>query len=256
MNSLLTFQSLYFNYPGVEKPVLDALDLHIDPGTVTVLLGPNGAGKTTLLNLVLGWLKPSAGEVCFQGRNLQSYSRRELGQKMALVPQLEHIAFEFTVLDYVLLGRTPYLRPLDMPTVKDMEIAGQALKQTGIHRLAQRAVTSLSGGERQLVLLARSLAQQPELLLLDEPSSHLDLANKARLIKILKTLNAQDVSILLSTHEPEVASALATHLVLVRDGQVLAAGPFDALFTSAHLGALYGLPVEVIKASGRKVALY
>ena len=256
MSALVSFKQIGFAYPDASKPALHGLDLEIAPGSVTALLGPNGAGKTTLLNLVLGWLKPADGEVLFQGRPLGAYGRRDLGQKIALVPQSEHFTFEFTVLDYVLLGRAPYLQPLAMPGAADLEVAREAIAEAGIQELTHRPVTALSGGERQLVLLARALAQQPELLLLDEPSSHLDLANKARLIKILKSLNNRGVSILLSTHEPEVASSLASHLVLVREGQVFAEGNFEALFTAPNLEKLYGLPVEVITVGQRKIAIY
>ena len=208
MNTLLAFQDIAFRYQPHNGPVLRQLALEIQPGTITAILGPNGVGKTTLLHLTLGWLKPEAGQVRLAGKPLGSYSRHELGQWMALVPQSEHMPFDYSVIEYVLLGRAPYLKPLEMPGERDRLIARQAVEQVGLSGLEKRAITRLSGGERQLVLLARALAQQPRLLLLDEPTSHLDLSNKSRLLGLLQQLVAQGVTIMLTTHEPDVAAWL------------------------------------------------
>jgi len=180
MSSLpvLKFSDLTFKYPFAARPVMEHFSLGIDHGTVTAILGPNGAGKTTLLHLALGWLKPQNGNIELDGRPLTGYSRRELGQWMGLVPQKEYIQFEFSLLEYVLLGRAPHLPPLAMPEEGDYQVASDALERVGLEALQERSILSLSGGERQLVLLARALAQKPRLLLLDEPTSHLDLSNK------------------------------------------------------------------------------
>ncbi len=250
---LLAFDRVHFGYQPDGRMVLRDLSLEIQPGTVTAILGPNGAGKTTLLHLALGWLSPRTGKVFLNGCPLGSYSRRALGQWMALVPQSERIPFEYSVLEYVLLGRAPHLAPLEMPGVADCRIAAQALESVGLDRLDGRAITTLSGGERQLVLLARALAQQPRLLLLDEPTAHLDLGNKARLLGLLQGLAAQGVTMLLTTHEPQVAAALASRLVLMREGQVRHHGPLEQVLTSEHLSATYGVPVRVIQVDGKQV---
>ena len=223
---------------------------------MTAILGPNGAGKTTLLHLALGWLKPQSGYIRLEQRLLKDYSRRALGQWMGLVPQSEHISFEYSLLEFVLLGRAPYLSALAMPEKADYEIALDALRQVGLDALYQRSILSLSGGERQLVLIARALAQRPRLLLLDEPTSHLDLGNKGRLVHLLRDLQTRGVTILFTTHEPEVAAALATHLVLMQKGQVLKAGPLANVFTAADLTRLYQLPVSVVDLDGHKVTLW
>jgi iron complex transport system ATP-binding protein len=176
--SLLAFQDVRFVYPANDRPVFPQLTLDIAPGTVTAILGPNGVGKTTLLHLALGWLKPQAGHVALQGRPLGSYSRGEPGRKMGLVPQSEHTAFEYSLLEYVLLGRAPYLKPLEMPGPEDARIALDALARVGLAGWEGRSIARVSGGERQLVLVARALAQQPRFLLLDEPTSHLDLGTR------------------------------------------------------------------------------
>lgn len=252
----LAFQDIRFTYPANGRPVFQQLSLEIAPGTVTAILGPNGAGKTTLLHLALGWLKPQAGHVALRGRPLASYSRGELGRELGLVPQSEHTAFEYSLLEYVLLGRAPYLKPLEMPGAEDTRVALDALARVGLAGWAERSIARVSGGERQLVLIARALAQQPRFLLLDEPTSHLDLGNKARLVALLRDLVNQGVTILFTTHEPEVAAGLATHLVLMRGGQVLQAGPLTETFTAEHLSTTYGVPVEVARVRDRQVVLW
>jgi iron complex transport system ATP-binding protein len=254
--SLLRFSNITFGYPGAQRPVMDKLDLEIGLGTATAILGANGAGKTTLLFLALGWLKPQGGVIELGEQSLSSHTRRELGQSMALVPQNEHVPFEFSLFEYVLLGRAPYLPPLAMPREADYQIAWDALKRVGLDSMKDRSILSLSGGERQLLLIARALAQQPRLLLLDEPTSHLDLSNKGRMVHLLRDLCAQGVTILFTTHEPDVASALSTHLVLMQEGEILETGTLEQVFTSQSLTRLYQLPVEVSIVSGRRVVLW
>jgi iron complex transport system ATP-binding protein len=254
--ALLSFDHLSFGYQPDAQTVLRAFSLDVQPGSVTAILGPNGTGKTTLLHLALGWLIPQSGRVLLDDRPLGTYSRRDLGRRVALVPQSERIPFDYSILEYVLLGRAPYLAPLAMPGAEDYRISEQVIVQTGLSALGDRAITTLSGGERQLALVARALAQQPRLLLLDEPTSHLDLANKVRLLKLMRELTARGVTLLLSTHEPEVAAAIATHLVLMRDGQVYRAGPLAEVFTAEHLSTTYGVPVSVTQVEGRQIALW
>ncbi len=255
MKDTLAFDTLSFAYP--ESPlVLNGLSLGFERGSITALLGPNGAGKTTLLHLALGWLKPVSGKVKLDGRNLNSYSRQELGRRVGLVPQSENISFEYTVLEYVLLGRAPYLPPLSMPGDEDLFAAQNALAQVGLAGFEMRTMLELSGGERQLVLVARSLAQNPQILLLDEPTSHLDLGNKARLVQIFKTLQTQGITILLTTHDPELAALLSTHIVLMGRGGILAGGLVSDVLTAEHLSQLYGVPVRMAEVAGQKVILW
>ena len=253
---LLNFEGVTFRYPSAGQAVMEGFNLVIEPGTVTAILGPNGAGKTTLLHLALSWLRPQQGQILLDGRGLNHFARRELGQWMGLVPQSEHTSFEYSLLEYVLLGRAPYLPPLGMPGDADYQIAIDAIRQVGLASIAHRSILSLSGGERQLVLVARALAQQPRMLLLDEPTSHLDLSNKGRLVHLLRELAARGVTILFTTHEPDVASALATDLVLMRKGQVLETGSLEDVLTTASLTRLYQLPVQVAQVDGRKVVLW
>jgi iron complex transport system ATP-binding protein len=229
--------------------------LEVPAGAVTAILGPNGSGKTTLLRLLLGVLRPAVGTIQLAGRPQEDYSRRERSRFIGLVPQDEHIPFDFSVLEYVLLGRAPYLGPLQMPGAADRHIALQALHLVGMDGLEGRTLPNLSGGERQLVTLARALAQQPHVLLMDEPTAHLDLSNQERLLAIMADLNARGVTLLLTTHDPNLAASVAGFAVLMRGGQILAAGPPEATLTPEKLSATYGVPVQVYRIDGRRVIL-
>lgn len=253
---ILAFEDLHFRYAPGAAAVLDGLSFSLQPGTVTALLGPNGAGKTTLLRLALGRQKPQSGRVLLAGRPLPAYPRRELGRWIGLLPQSENIPFEYSILEFVLLGRAPYLNPLETPHERDCLLAMGALQRVGLGGMAERSITTLSGGERQLVQLARALAQEPHLLLLDEPTSHLDLGNKKRLLTLLGELASSGMTLMLTTHEPEVADAAASQVVLMRSGRVLHAGPLEETLTAPLLTATYGVDVQVRVLEGHRVVLW
>lgn len=251
----LSLRHLSFAYEPEGPEVLHDLSLDIPAGTATAVLGPNGCGKTTLLHVALGWLAPRAGEVTVAGRPLGAIPRRERGRLLALVPQAEHVPFDFSVLEYVLMGRTPYLGVLGMPGKEDHRIALETLESLGLGHLWRRPVPELSGGERQMVTLARALAQRTPILLLDEPTAHLDLGNKGRLLDTLRGLAGQGTTVLFTTHDPETAALAARHLVLMRSGRVLAAGPLGEVLDGERLSATYGVPVRVVVVEGRPVVL-
>ncbi len=251
MATAISTENLYFSYNGPQRPVLRGLSVGIPAGSLTAILGPNGSGKTTLLRLLLGFLPPSEGMIAVAGQPLSSYSRREMGRLMALVPQSEHIPFNFSALEYVLLGRTPYLRPLESPRPLDRQVAMDALKSVGAEALAERSVAALSGGEQQLVILARAVAQQPRILLMDEPMSHLDLGNQGRILSIMRQMAASEVTVIFTTHDPNAAATVASYVVLMRHGEVLAAAPPAQSMTDANLSETYGVPVAVLQAGNR-----
>ncbi len=254
--SLVAFRGVTFGYQPGGVAVLSELDWTLREGSITSILGPNGAGKTTLLFLAMGWLKPWAGSITLGGRPLPSYSRRALGRQIALIPQSEHIPFEYSVLEYVLLGRAPYLPALGMPSAEDERIAYQALERVGIAHLYSHCVLKLSGGERQLVLAARALAQQPRLLLLDEPTSHLDLSNKVRLAQILRGLAEGGATILMTTHDPDLALAVSDETVLMERGRVVVSGPTRAVATGENLTRIYRVPVRIVAVEGKNQVLW
>jgi iron complex transport system ATP-binding protein len=248
----LSFENVFFGYEKKSPPVINGLNLQINEGKIASILGPNGAGKTTLLFLALGWLRNWKGNISLLGKPLQNYSRKSLGKLIALIPQSEHIPFEYTVLEYVLLGRAPYLPPLGMPSDADQEIAFEALERVGISHLYSSSILGISGGERQLVLAARALTQKPRLLLLDEPTSHLDLSNKYRLIKILRKLKEEGTTILMTTHEPEIALAISDDTILMNKGQVVSTGSTADVVSDINLTQIYSVPVKIIEVEGKR----
>ena len=252
----LSFHDASFEYQAEGPMVLKAVSLNVPAGSITAVLGPNGAGKTTLLFLALGWLRPQGGRVLLGDKPVHGYSQRERGRLMSLVPQKEHIPFEYSILEYVLLGRAPYLKTLQMPGRGDFEIAMGAIESVGLGGMEGRPINDLSTGERQLVLVARALAQRPRVMLLDEPTSHLDLRNKKRLVEIIGSQKASGRTVLFTTHELDVAASLADRVVLMSSGEVLRAGPMDEVLVDESVREAYGLDVKVVDIAGRKVFLW
>lgn len=239
---ILRLEQITFGY-AEDVPVLREISLALPAGALTAILGPNGGGKTTLLHLLLGWLQPRSGELLVNHRPLDTFTHRERSRLIGLVPQSEYIPFEFTLLEYVLLGRAPYLGPLEMPRDRDVAEARHAIERVGLTGLSERPVTHMSGGERQLAMIARALAQHPAILLLDEPTSHLDLANRRRVRDVLRQLVADGISVVCTTHDPALAADMAEAIILLRAGAIVAAGPIETTLTSEKLSATYGLPV-------------
>ena len=252
-SAILQVNAITFTYNTTNQAALNKVTFEICPGSVTAILGPNGAGKTTLLHLLLGLHSPTSGSILLNEKPLKQYTRHELSQRIGLVPQTEYVPFAYNVLEYVILGRAPYLGPLDMPGDEDLRIAHDAIREVGISHLESRVIPELSGGELQLVLLARALCQQPAVLLLDEPTSHLDLANRNHTLRILDRLRRNSTTIIFSTHDPEAAALIADHLVLMRAGEVLDSGDLDQVFTSEILSRVYGTTVEVVPINGLRV---
>jgi iron complex transport system ATP-binding protein len=252
---IISLSGLDFSYDGTGRPVLRDLSLEIPDAAVTAILGPNGSGKTTLLSILLGMLSPQRGTLLVDGKCRADYSHRTMSQLMGLVPQEEYFPFGFSVLEYVLLGRAPYLGLLERPGIADLQAAREALETAGLTALEDRLVRSLSGGERQLAKVARALAQGPRILLLDEPASHLDLGNKCRVLGLIRALAEEGAAVVLTTHDPNAAAAVADHVVLMREGQTMAAGQTDAVLNSENLSATYGVSIEVTCVRGRPVIL-
>lgn len=254
MDAIIALEEIHFAYRGVSQHVFCDLDLSIPDGSFAVILGPNGTGKTTLLHLVLGYRRPQRGRIYLAGALQEHYTRREMSRLIGLVPQDETVTFDFRVIDYTLLGRAPHIGPLDMPTENDVQIAMEALEKAGVAHLWMRSITSLSGGERQLVIIARALAQQPRILLLDEPTAHLDLSNRNRILRVLRTLNQQGTTVVMTTHDPVAAAAVANFVVLMREGKVVEAGQPEDVFTADKLSATYGVTVRVLHLEEQLIA--
>ena len=251
MKSVYAVRQVSYSYPSSTSRALQAVDLGFPEHSTTALLGPNGAGKTTLMDVLLGWKRPTCGSVELFGRPLHSYGRAELGTLVSLVPQEEASRFSFTVLDYVLFGRSPHLHQLAMPRPDDVAIALEALQQTGLEQVSTRNVSALSAGERQLVLLSRALAQRPKVLLLDEPTSNLDPGNTSRTVRILKDVAASGLTVVFTTHDPNLAAELADRVVMIKHGSIIHSGTTEEGLQEGLLSELYGTTMLVRRFDGK-----
>jgi len=240
---MISLHQVSFSYR--KRGVLDGLSLDVGDGTVAAVLGPNGAGKSTLLDICLGWRRPSEGTVQISGKNLDEMSARERGRTVSLVPQRENVRFDFPVIDYVLLGRAPHLPPLSVPGRTDREIAVDAMEKVGIAHLSRRPIVELSGGEYQLMLIARSLAQQPRVMLLDEPTSQLDPAHRLAVLKVLDRIASAGITVLMTSHSPETAALIANELHLMHAGKIARSGSPKEVLTKDNLEMVYGVPFIV-----------
>ena len=246
----LAVRNVSFAYPpgrgGTASFALRDVDLDITTASITGLLGPNGCGKTTLLKLLSGVLPPTSGHVELDGRRLSAMARRETARHLAVVPQETHPAFDYSALEIVLMGRHPHLRPMQVEGPADVTIAFEAMEATSTAHVADRPFSSLSGGEKQRVVIASALAQQPQVLLLDEPTASLDLGHQLEVASLLTDLNRRRaVTMVLATHDLNLAAALCDTLVLVSGGAVLAHGRTSEVLTHDAVRALYGIEADV-----------
>ena len=227
-------------------PVLDGVSLDATRGTIVGLLGPNGSGKTTLLRLLSGVLQPASGRVLIDGRPIGQLTRRDVARRVAVVPQETRSTFDFSVIDMVLMGRYPHLEPFELEGAADQAIARDALAATGTAALGPRSFSTLSGGEKQRVVIASALAQASELLLLDEPTAALDLRYQFEIAALLRRLNAErGTTMIVSTHDLNLAAALCRRVVLLRQGRVIARGSIEDTLTAENIRLLYDVEADV-----------
>jgi iron complex transport system ATP-binding protein len=245
---MLRVHDVSFSYSGGRdaRLVLDRVSVDVERGTTVGLLGPNGSGKTTLLRIMAGILSPHSGVVHLNAVPVAEFDRRQLAQRIAMVPQETHSTFDFTVLDIVLMGRFAHLGPFALEGPSDLTIARQALVSTGTSAFEDRLFNTLSGGEKQRVVIAGALAQSAELLLLDEPTASLDLGHQLEVQSLLTQLNRdQGVTMVVSTHDLNFAAAMCQTLVLLREGRVLAYGPTRQVLNTESVLSLYGVQADV-----------
>lgn len=248
MTPFLELRDISFAYGrgASVRRVLDGVSLEVSRGSVVGLLGPNGSGKTTLLRVLSGVLTPARGHVGLEGQPLAALTRRELAARVAIVPQDTHSTFDFTVLEMVLMGRYPHLGPFELEGPSDVDIARRALADTGTLALEHRPFATLSGGEKQRVVIAGALAQASDVLLLDEPTAALDLQYQLEVSAVLKRLNAErGTTLVVSTHDLNLAAALCEKVVMLKQGRVLAQGATGDTLTAANIRALYDVHADV-----------
>jgi iron complex transport system ATP-binding protein len=242
--ALLEAEGVGFAYG--RRPAIADVTLALAGGDMLAIAGPNGSGKSTLLALLSGVRRPSAGVVRLAGRDLASYGRRELAQRIAVVPQETAALFPYTVAEMVLMGRAPHLRGLGLDGAHDLAVAERAMARTGVLALAARPLTELSGGERQRVIVARALAQEPRLLLLDEPTTFLDLRHAIEILELIADLNRREgLTVVAVLHDLTIAAMYFPRVAFLRAGRLVADGPPRAVITEATIRAVFDADVRV-----------
>ena len=241
----LAISGLSFAF-GPHSECLREVSLSVAESELCCLLGPNGAGKTTLIRCVLGLLRPDAGSLSVAGHDTAALSARQLGRLVAYVPQTITTVFPFTALEMVVMGRTPYLGMVASPSRADRRAALATLERLGAGHFASRPFSQLSGGERQLTMLARALVQEAPVLVLDEPTASLDFGNEVRILQVVTDLVAAGSTVLMTTHQPNHALMWADRAVLMNRGSVVMNGRPGDVITGERLSGLYGVPVRVI----------
>lgn len=254
----LTVRGAEFHYDAARTSGFKDVNFSVQDGEVLTILGPNGCGKTTLLKCINRLTELHGGSIFLDNQDIARLPRPQIARAIGYVPQVHQPAFPFTVLDTVLVGRAPHLGLLESPTAEDIKIAEQALETMGIYQLKDKVYTQISGGERQMVIFARVLAQQPSLLLLDEPTSHLDFGNQIRLLHEVKKLSATGLPIIMTSHFPDQVFMVSTMVAIMKDGAFLECGLPDKIITEDNMRRIYGIPVDIRYIDGpvqRKICI-
>ena len=244
---MIQVRDVEFSYGKQE--VLKGISFCMEKGEFVCVLGANGCGKTTLLKSILAFLTPQHGQVLLYGKDIHQMDERERARKIAYIPQYHTPPFPFTVRDVVLMGRTPHLSRICRPTEKDCRIADESMERLGIAHYANKSYTALSGGQRQMVVIARALAQQPDLLIMDEPTASLDFGNQYLVLAQVKKLAREGMGVLLVTHNPDHAFYCADRIIAMEDGKILSMGDAGKVINEAVMKAVYHMPVKVRSVS-------
>lgn len=243
-------RGVVFRYPNAQRPALDGVECAVPRGAIQAVLGPNGSGKSTLLRVLLGRYQPAAGSVRFEGRPLAEFTRRALALGIGVVPQEEEHVFPSTVRELVGMGRYPHLGPLRPESAADRAAVASALVRCDLVGFDDRPLGTLSGGERQRVRIARALAQEPRVLVLDEPTVALDVRHEMEIFELLADLTREGVTVLLVTHQLNLAARYATRLLLLDEGRVVAAGTTPDVLKHDIVQRVYRWPVSVVPFPG------
>jgi iron complex transport system ATP-binding protein len=244
MNSAITANNLSHSFG--ETVVIRDVSFQVPKRDFFIIIGPNGSGKTTLMKIISGILKPQNGDLKIQNRSINQYNRKALAQTIAFVPQMTFADFPFTVTEIVLMGRSPYLGMLGFEETNDLEIANQAIAFTGLENLSHRKLDQLSGGEQQRVFIARAICQEPDIILLDEPTASLDLAYQVRIMDLMERLKTEKgITVVMVSHDVNLAAMYADHLLLLHKGQVMCQGLPDEVLTYKTLETAYGCTLLV-----------
>ena len=252
MESRLSLKNVGFRYG--EDWAVRGIDLHLAAGEILGILGPNGSGKSTLLRLMDGLIKPQEGDISIQGEDLGRMKRSGIARQIAMVAQEQHFRFSFTAQEVVLMGRFPHLRSLQFEGERDREVALQAMEATQSRGLAGRSIHELSGGEKQRVLIARALAQEPNIILLDEPTSFLDLKYKRETFRLISSLSRdKGLSVVVVSHDIDLSGQYCHRVMMLKEGSPFKVGTPEEVITEANVEAVYDCPVlvDINPATGR-----
>ncbi|MBQ9988915.1 MAG: ABC transporter ATP-binding protein [Clostridia bacterium] len=258
MNGIYELQGVDFMYPSGRRKVLNDVTLSVREGEVLSILGPNGAGKSTLLNCMLKLLKITGGRILLRGKPIEQCRAKEIAAVVGYVPQSMPVAFPYTVEDFVLMGRASRVSVMGKPTALDREKAQEAIALMGLERIKTAAFTELSGGEQQQVAIARAIAAEPQVILFDEPTSHLDFGNQLKTLRMVKQLCERGFAVVMTTHNPDHALLLGHRAALLdREGR-LTSGPTDEVVTEEKLKAVYeaDLKIRFMEEEKRRVCIY
>lgn len=251
---MLEVKGLNFRHQHSETDVLKGAEFRVYGGQITTILGPNGSGKTTLFKCIVGLWKPQKGAVFFDGQDISKLSYEQRARIFAVVPQQHEPPFPYSVLDAVLMGRVSHVSMFSSPSRHDYIKAEEAIEIVGVNHLKERAYTKISGGERQLVLIARALAQETPILLLDEPISHLDFRNQVHVLSKVREIAMQKgLTVLMTLHDPNMAMLFSKEVVIMNDGHLIAHGSPQEVITEENLKRVYGIDVSVVNWNGAKI---
>ncbi|QIB26450.1 ABC transporter ATP-binding protein [Caloranaerobacter azorensis] len=244
MQMAIEVESLYFSYG--DSLILRDINFKIKKGEFVSIIGPNGSGKSTLLKNMISIYKPNRGSIKIDGKEIREYKAKELAKKVAIVPQDTNIAYDFSVFDVVIMGRNPYLGRFQSESYKDFQIVEDSLKLTDTLHLKDKSINQISGGERQRVIIARALAQEPEIMLLDEPTSHLDINHQIEILSLLKKLNTEkSMTIIIVIHDINLAARYSSKMILLNKGEIISIGKPREVITYENIEMAYNLNVVI-----------
>jgi iron complex transport system ATP-binding protein len=254
MSHLMEMKNGTFSYDS-NNNIFEDINFQVEKGDIFCILGANGTGKTTMLKCLNGLMKLNSGEVLLNGRKLYSLSHSEIAKNIGYIPQMHNSTFPFTILDVVLMGRSPHIDAFSSPSKRDIEIAENSLKTLNIYHMKDKAYTEISGGEQQLVFIARVLTQEPRVLLLDEPTSHLDFGNQIRTLNIIEKLASKGLSVIMSSHFPDHAFISANKVAIMKGTDFIDIGTPEEVITEDNMKKAYGINVKIVDFEDRMACI-
>ncbi len=254
MSHLMEMLEGTFSYNGNDN-IFEDISFEVDKGDIFCILGANGTGKTTLIKCLNGLMKLNSGKVLFNGKDIYSFNRSQIAKNIGYIPQIHNSTFSFTILDVVLMGRAPHIDTFSSPSKKDIKIAENSLKSLNIYHMKDKPYTEISGGEQQLVFIARILTQEPSVLLLDEPTSHLDFGNQIRTLNIIEKLAKNGLSVIMSSHFPDHAFISANKVAIIKGKEFIDIGTPDDVITQENMEKAYGIKVKIVDIAQRTACI-